>query len=606
VDSVLVDAYAIDAAGNRGDAARLIVPVADRQAPTLTLRTASGANTMVPGATVDVIADAQDDLAIASIQLTATGAFMFTDTQTPAVQTANASATFRLNVPSTLATGDTVTLTARTTDASGNVSAPVSISLTAQTSTAVTLPTSLLLFAGDHSPFDVTLGTPAPAGGLRVDLISQSPGVAAVPSSVLFAQGETVRSATVTAVAGGTTTIDALISGVPRATTAVTVSGGVVRGDVSIPTTTGFQPAAGAQVTIFHSGTPLTTVTDEQGRFIVQGVSGADFLGRSFAVSATDGSRLDVENFQLDVPGGSATVSLILLDLGLLQGTVYQPDVATPVGSGAKVDLFEAGAPGVSIATTFTDAAGAYQFPLVAPGPYLVEASDAVGNRGRASAQLSTGQQLSVPVVYLGRATVTVHVVNGVGANVAGAVVQMQSSSLFGGAPARTGNTDVAGLVSFPNVFVGSVSATATDALTNQGGSSSGQVTANGQVTTLTIQFAQYGNLTGTIRRRDGITTAPGAQVSADFGFLGRFSTAADANGVYRFQFLPFGSFTLTVFDAATRGRAIDSGSFSTSGETLTRNETLLPQGALLVSVVDADGQPVNGASVTASTSSQG
>ncbi|MFN7916659.1 MAG: Ig-like domain-containing protein [Vicinamibacterales bacterium] len=600
-DRVFIDAYAIDAAGNRTDAARLIVPVADRQAPTLTLRTASGANTMTPGGTVDVIADAQDDLAIASVSLSATGAFTFADTKTPAVQQATDIETFTLSVPSTLVNGDTVTVTARATDASGNQSAPVSITLTAQTVTTVTLPPSVLLLAGDQLDIPVTLGAPAPAGGAQVDLVSRAPGVATVTSPVTFAAGETTKLATIHAVAGGTTTVDALVSGVVRATTTVTVSGGVVRGDVSVASPTGFQLVPGAQVTIFHAGTPLTTVTDAQGHFLVEGV-----IGQSFTVTATDGSRLDVEAFSLDVPNGSATVSLILLDMGLIQGTVYQPNLTTPVGAGAKVDLFEAAAPNVVIATTFTDAAGAYQFPLVAPGPYIVEASDLTGNRGRSSAQVSSGQQQNVPVVYLGRGTVTVHVRNGVGASVAGANVQLQSSSLFGGAPARSGNTDAAGTVAFADVFIGSVSATGTDPFTNQGGSASGQVTTDGESVTLNVQFAQYGNLTGTIFRRDGVTPAPGAQVRVDMSGGGRFNTTADVNGVYRLDFLPFASFTLTVFDPATRGRVIDSGVFTASGQTLVRNEVLLPQGALLVTVVDAGGVPVNGATVTATTQAQG
>ncbi|MGE3957098.1 MAG: Ig-like domain-containing protein [Vicinamibacterales bacterium] len=605
-DRVFIDAYAIDAAGNRGDAARLIVPVADSQAPTLTLRTTSGTSTMIPGSTVSLLAEAQDDLAIASLQITVTGAFSYTETRSPAVQTATRSETFVLNVPASLVTGDTVTVTARATDASGNVSAPVSTTLTAQVVASVTLPPSILARAGDQVPIDVTLGAPAPAGGVRVDLISLSPGVAAVTSGVDFAAGETVKTATVTAIAGGTTTIDARVSGATRATTAITVIGGVVRGDVLVPTPGGFQPVANAQVTIFHAGTPLTAVTDAAGQFLIEGVQGAGFAGRSFSVTATDGSRLDVESFLLDVPDGSAQVSLILLDLGLIQGTVYQPDVVTPVGAGVKVDLFEAAAPSVSIATTFTDASGNYQFPLVAPGPYLVEASDASGNRGRSSVQVSSGQQLAAPVVFLGRGTVTVRVRNGVGAAVAGAQVELFSSSLFGGAPKRTANSDGNGEASFPDVFIGSVSATGRDAFTNQGGSATGQLTANGETLTLTIQFAQYGNLVGTVLRRDGVTPAPGAQVTVDFGAKGRFNTTTDVNGAYQFQFLPFATFTLTVFDPATRGRAIDSGAFTTSGETLTRNETLLPQGALLVTVVDADGVPVNGASVSVTVQTQG
>lgn len=600
-DRVFLDAYAIDAAGNRGDAARLIVPVADRQAPTLTLRTSTGATTMVPGGTVSVTADAQDDLAIASISLAVSGAFSFADTKTPALQQAADSETFTLNVPSTLIDGDTVVVTARATDASGNQSVPASITLTAQTVTSVSLPPSLLLLAGDQADILVTLGAPAPAGGARVDLVSHAPGVATVVTSVLFAAGDTTKPATVHAVAGGTTTIDAVVNGLARATTTVTVSGGVVRGDVVLPTQGGFQPVPGAQVTIFHAGTPLTAVTDAQGQFVIEGVN-----SQAFSVSATDGTRLDVESFLLDVPNGSASVSLILLDMGLIRGTVLQPDLTTPTVAGARVDLFEAAAPNVAIATTFTDASGAYQFPLVAPGPYLVEASDLGGNRGRSSAQLSSGQQLDVPVVYLGRGTVTVHVRTGAGANVAGASVQLRASSIFGSAADRTGNTDATGIVSFPNVFVGTVSATGTDPFTNQGGSASGQITADGDSLTLNVQFAQYGNLTGTIYRRDGVTPAPGAQVTVDLNPGGRFSTTADVSGVYRLDFLPFSTFTLTVFDPATRGRAIDSGTFTTSGQTVTRNEVLLPQGALLVTVTDANGIPVNGASVTATTQAQG
>ncbi|MBS1818371.1 MAG: carboxypeptidase regulatory-like domain-containing protein [Acidobacteria bacterium] len=605
-DRVFVDAFAIDGAGNRGDAARLIVPVADRQAPTVTLRTSSGSPSMTPGANVQVIAQATDDLAVTSIQLTVAGAFDFTETRTIAVPAADVSATFSLAVPGTVQAGSTATVTARATDATGNVSTPVSLTLTAQNTTTVSLPSSVLLRAGDDAEMTVTLGTPAPAGGLRVDLTSRNTGIATVPSSVTFAQGETTRSVTVHAVAGGSTQIDAAVGGVVSATTTVTVSGGVVRGDVTTAGPNGFVPVAGAQVTVFHSGTPIVTTTDAQGRFVVEGVQGWGYTGRGFSVTASDGSRLDAESFELDTAGGSATVSLNLLDMGLIKGSVLQPDVQTPAGAGARVDLFEAASPNVVIATTFTDESGAYQFPLVAPGPYTVEASDANGNRGRASAQVTSGLESVVPVVYLGRSTVIVRVLNGVGATVGGAQVQLQSSSLFGSAAARTATTNATGEVSFPDVFVGSVSATATDPFTLQGGSAAGQVTTAGQSVTLTVQFAQYGNLTGTIRRRDGVTPAPGAQVTVDVAGRGRFNATTDGTGVYRFEFLPFAPFTITVFDPSTRGRAIDSGTFGTSGETVTRNEILLPQGALLVTVVDADGAPVNGATVSATTQSNG
>ena len=101
---------------------------------------------------------------------------------------------------------------------------------------------------------------------------------------------------------------------------------------------------------------------------------------------------------------------------------------------------------------------------------------------------------------------------------------------------------------------------------------------------------------------------APGVSVTVDACAQGapssecRFTALTDAAGQYRFVFLPFRSFVVTVRDPATRGLGTASGSFTTVGETLVQDVVLLGQGTLVVMVIDADDQPVAGASVQAST----
>ncbi|HEY5514616.1 MAG TPA: Ig-like domain-containing protein, partial [Pengzhenrongella sp.] len=61
-DRVVLSAFAIDASSNRTDAAQVTLPVADRQPPTVSLHTASGSLTMVPGATVSIVVSGNDDV----------------------------------------------------------------------------------------------------------------------------------------------------------------------------------------------------------------------------------------------------------------------------------------------------------------------------------------------------------------------------------------------------------------------------------------------------------------------------------------------------------------------------------------------------------------
>jgi len=184
-DRVTLDAYAIDRAGNRGDAARIILPVADQVPPTLQLRTSTGRLDIVPGQTVTVVATAADENAVSRIDLSGSGAFQVTTAQSISPPQADVVAEFTISVPPAAQPGTTLDLVARATDVSGNVSNPVGLSLGVIAVADVTMPASLIVLAGDTTDLNVSMSAPAPAGGLVVTLESANPAVASVAATVV-------------------------------------------------------------------------------------------------------------------------------------------------------------------------------------------------------------------------------------------------------------------------------------------------------------------------------------------------------------------------------------------------------------------------------------
>ena len=598
-EQITVSAYAIDVAGNRTDAAQKVLPVADGVPPTVTLRTSSGSLHMVPGTTVSIVVDGTDDLALATLSIAGSGAFAVSDSYSITSPVSTASHTFVINVPADTPIGATLTLTARATDVSGNLSTPVSLTLTARSVSEVTLPASVVLRAGEQKTIDVVLTAPATSVTV-VGLESSATGVATVTSSVTFAIGETQKAATVTGIAGGTAQITAKVSGIARAASTVTVQGGVVTGTV---TDADHNPVAGAQVTIFHGAAPITTVTDANGAFDVESVVGSGPTNRALTVRASSDGTLGYADALLSVPGGYASVTVILVPLSTIAGTVFQADGATPAGENVQVDLYEAASPSTVIGTAFTDASSRFEFRLVAQGSYILKASDTAGHLGRTTTTVgTTGEEVTANISFLGQGTVTGTVRDGAGNAVPYATLDLYSSSIFGSVT-RTGAAVADGTFSFDDVFVGTFTVTAYDPATTRGGSTSGQITTAGQTVNVTVTLASYGNVEGTVFRSDGTTTVSGATVTVTCGGATRSTTTA-TNGHYAFSILPFASFTIKVQDGATRALGAASGTgFPQSGATVTADVVLQAQGAVLVTVNNSVGTPVNGASVTVTVS---
>ncbi len=604
-DQVTIDGFATDQAGNTGVAVRLVIGVADQVPPAVTLRVAGGgAPTLVPGRSTTLLAEGDDEIGIARLVVSGSGAFAFADAKTISPPLTHASAAFLVSTPASVAPGATLTVVARAVDVSGNPSAPASLTLTAVALADVMLPPSIVVRAGESQAMTVTLGAPAPSGGLTVTFAAGAPGVVETPAPLTFAEGEVARPVAVRGIAGGSTGLGAFIAGVERATTTITVIGGVVRGTVRDET---LQPVAGAQVTVFHAGTALTATSDASGAYDVSGV-----LGRAITVRARAVERRLLGEVQsaLDVAGGSAQVDVIALSAGTVGGHVLRADGQAPAGAGVRVDLVEAAPPRTTVATTFTAADGAWAFDLVALGEYLVDASDTTGNRGRATVALTAeAPEATVDVVFLARGTVAGVVRDALGGPVEGAEVRLGAISVFGAAPDRSAATGADGRFSFDDVLAGSFTVSARDPVSNLGGATAGTVSVDGAVVTADVTLAAYANLRGTVYRSDGVTVVgPGASVAVDACAPGapsgecRFTALTDASGQYRFVFLPFRGFVVTVRDPATRGMGSASGAFTAVGETLVQDVVLLGQGTLVVMVIDADDQPVAGATVHAST----
>ena len=566
-----------------------LLPVADVERPTVALRTATGSLDIVVGRSVTVIADASDTIALSRVELTGSGAFSFTDAKQISPPLGTAQAQFTVTAPATAPLGAILNLQARAVDTSNNVSLPASLALTVRALQQVVLPPNAVVLAGRTVDVAVELTGGAPEGGQVVTFASANTNVATVIPSVTFAAGETSKIVTVTGVSGGIVAISALIQGVESASMTIAVQGGVVSGVVLDPND---QPVAGAQVTVATAFANFTATTDASGTFMVVGVNSVPVTVT--AVDPVTAFRGSVA-VSLSRLHGFANVTVRLIAAGAIHGTVRQATTQASAGPGVKVDLFASSSLSTVLGTTFTDEAGTYRFPLVPLGNYTLDASTADGRRGRATETLTTsGQDPERDITFLGRGAVTGTVLNSSKEPVPGAVLTFSSSSIFGGVNLNR-NAEQDGTFRFDPVFVGNFFITARDPVTDRTATASGSIASDGQVVEQTLVLASYGTVRGTAYRFGGTTPVPNATVSLP----GKSQTQTDLDGRYEFQLVPLGSHTVTVNDAATRGKGLATGSLSTQGQTLVLDVTLRAQGSVVATVVNSNNVAVSGAFVS-------
>jgi len=274
-------------------------------------------------------------------------------------------------------------------------------------------------------------------------------------------------------------------------------------------------------------------------------------------------------------------------------GTAVLQDDQTQAGEGIWVELFKANDLVHVIDAVFTDADSQFGFPIVALGTYMLETSDINGNRGRMEVVLNeAGEEVSTVVPFLGRGIVRGTVLDAYGVEVPNAQVKLWAASIFG-SENTTITADQDGTFVFDDVFIGTFSVTAEDTATHMAAKEDGTIDDHEHTVNLTMQLGSWASLEGTVYRADGTTTVSGARV-----YVGNISTTTDVNGQYRFEVLPLGSYTVRATEQATRGLGTDTISLDTLGETGLLDITFSPQGMLVVTVEDFNGDPVDGASV--------
>ena len=181
-----------------------------------------------------------------------------------------------------------------------------------------------------------------------------------------------------------------------------------------------------SQCLFINDGAAQQVQTGVDGLFRFNNVSvGAITISAStvfFPVATTVRDALlvdgDLKDFELQLASNIA---------GELNGTIFLPDGTTPAGVGVDVTVSGGSLPDVTVRT---DASGGYSFAKIFPASrYTLSASDAVtGKRARATIFLQEDQDLTVDLRLLGRSSVEVTVVDGTGALVEEAFVELSSA----------------------------------------------------------------------------------------------------------------------------------------------------------------------------------
>lgn len=395
-------------------------------------------------------------------------------------------------------------------------------------------------------------------------------------------------SATATDDLGKTTTS-------PERTVAVTNDpGATVAGVVTNPSG---QVAAAAQVTMTASNGTFNTQTDAAGRYRFDNAGVGELFVNVFDPASNLRGRgaVSVGSF-----AQTLALDIRLFASGAVTGTVFGADGVTPLAS-ARVSLtLQAGGAYAGAATT--DEQGRYTIDYVPLGNFRLDVSDpATDDRGRASNQLNVnGETRTVNVTMNGLGRVVVTVQGSANQLVAGAPVSLTSLSTFGGTQTETTASD--GTATFERVLAGNVYVGASDPATRLGGAATSSVAA-GATANVVVRLEPAGTISGRVFDVEGATPVAGATVRLlddnYYNSVARQATSG-ADGGFRFEYVPLGTYHLDALDSASRVRARSNGAVLTSnGQTVTRDLTLTGLGSVAGRVLNPEGRPAPGLQVS-------
>jgi hypothetical protein len=385
---------------------------------------------------------------------------------------------------------------------------------------------------------------------------------------------------------------------------------GTVTGTVLQPPQNGQapQPALGAVVQLSSNvfdpnmcalvrGTSQSVQTDATGTFKFTGVN----VG-SVGVTASQSFFPTQVGQQGNLTSNGATVNfqlqLVNTISGVLSGTVYLPDGATPAGAGVQVTA-NGLLPNVSVNT---DASGNYQFAKIFPdGLYTLTASDPVsGGVSQMMVYLHAGQNTTQNLRLKGTGTINVTVVDGAGVPVGAAFVTLTETDYPNASFSGSLDASNQGVISFPNVFEGGFSVQVTDPF-GRGGRASGTLPQGITSLNIQVQLTTTGTVQGHFYMPDSVTPIPNASIelTASGQVIGQVTSLGTGDvGSYSFLYVPAGPVDLKAQDPLTGRSGVAAGTLSTQGQVLTLNVNALGLDTVQGTVLSG-GSPQPAASVT-------
>ena len=387
VTTLAVSARAVDLVGNRSSVFALSIPVAENVAPTVQLINLSGLTVVPQGAALQFDVAAADDVGLAQVLLTASGAASasFSDTLSGAPTTATRR--FTVNVPVDAAPGAAITIQAAAIDTGGTGSVPAALALSVRDGVA---PTVLLTApaAGTQAIPGQTLTVTVNAtdgGGLTSITLTCNPTLVGCETRPLSGTSAT-ESFSVQVPASLNAPASIILSAtVADATGNVGQAGRTVPvADVINPTLSGLQPVSGS--TRVLAGTSVSVRADAIDNVAVVAV---DFTAEGAATAsgsanvvppatpatttfdvavpagAANGATITVRGRARDAAGNLSTelaLTLTVGDTSAPTAAITQPAAGTVFTPGQSIGVQASGTDDVAIAQIVFRARGAITF----------------------------------------------------------------------------------------------------------------------------------------------------------------------------------------------------------------------------------------------------
>gem|GEM_PF-1427618 len=349
----------------------------------------------------------------------------------------------------------------------------------------------------------------------------------------------------------------------------------------------------GANVDIFSGSYHATTVSDSTGTYLISGVPEGHIVANA---SLQNGFLSGSASGTLSGDGTQLNLNVPLRGSGALSGQVVQADGVTPAT--ASLVTVQVGGQGGGTLTVSTDANGNFSFPIVPAGTANITVN-VLGSidEAQSSVEVLSGSTVQTTIRLNGIGSISGHTLDSSGNPVQGHIT-ISGTGAFPYSYTLDSSTD--GSFSLPTVLAGTF--TASLSVQSGGftlfGSTSASVLPS-KNTDVNIQVQPSGTVTGTVLRSDGVTPAPGANVTLTLTRGGSVVVQAQTDGTFSAQGVPLGAFTLRVNDPTSTGQALETGlSVATNGQLVALGNIVLNDTPMAVVSIDpadgATGVPIN------------